>query len=190
MRATSTFSFEEGRSTRGCFAIAALRIRVSRSAMGSVCIRPYLFSYLRFEKLPACLHHAGDFSLERVAAETNAAHIELAEVATRAAADPAAVAFADLELQLPLHLCKLCSAAHSPSLSLLPLRAERHAELLQKFAALFVVCGRGCDGDVHALDFVHARVINFREHELVFEAECVIAAAVERVWRQALEITH
>src|SRR5580704_6124383 len=123
------------------------------------------FSFLLFQTLPACFHHARNFSLERVAAETDAAHIELAEVAARAAADAATVPLADLELQLPLHLRELCSTAHSPSLSLLPLRPEWDAELLQKFAAFFVARGRGGDGDVHALDFVHPGVINFREHQ-------------------------
>src|ERR1700683_93343 len=72
------------------------------------------FSRPFHSKLPACLHHAGNFTLERVAAETNAAHIELAEVAARAAANPATVPLADLELQLPLHLRELSSATHSP----------------------------------------------------------------------------
>src|SRR5271167_4803280 len=47
MRASSTFNFELGRSTRECFAREALRIRVSKSAIGSVVIlpRPY-FTFL------------------------------------------------------------------------------------------------------------------------------------------------
>src|SRR5271167_4884547 len=40
MRASSTFNFELGRSTRECFAREALRILVSKSAIGSVVILP------------------------------------------------------------------------------------------------------------------------------------------------------
>src|SRR5271154_1388334 len=40
MRASSTFNFELGKSTRECFAREALRIRVSKSAIGSVVILP------------------------------------------------------------------------------------------------------------------------------------------------------
>src|SRR5580692_4239921 len=103
MRAISTFNLEDGRSTRGCFARAALRMRVSKSAMGSVVI---------LSSLPAGLHHAGNFSLEREAAETDTAHLELAERAPRAAADPAAVALADLVLQLALGLRDLTGSSH------------------------------------------------------------------------------
>ncbi len=67
IRAISTFSFDEGKSTRGCLARAPFRIRVKRSAMGSVVI---------LSSSPTRLHHAGDFSLEREAAETDAAHFE------------------------------------------------------------------------------------------------------------------
>src|ERR1700738_2695110 len=113
MRAISTFSLEDGRSTRGCFARAAFRIRVSISAMGSVVILP---------SLPAGLHHAGDFSLKRQAAETDAAHFKLAQEAARAAADPAAVAFPDLVLELTLPLRELTGSSRGAPLSLTPER--------------------------------------------------------------------
>src|SRR5882757_6255266 len=48
--------------------------------------------------------------------------------------------------------------------------AQRYAQTFQKFAAFFVVLRGGGKGDVHALDLVHARVVNFRKHELVLEA--------------------
>src|SRR5437899_4167978 len=38
MRAISVLSFDAGTSTRACLARAALRMRVSKSEMGSVCI--------------------------------------------------------------------------------------------------------------------------------------------------------
>ena len=135
--------------------------------MGSVVILP---------SLPASLHHAGNFSLERVAAETDAAHFKLAEKPTRTSADPATVPLADLELQLPLHLRELTGARHAFSLSLRP---ERNAEQLQQLAPLFVVSCGSRDGDVHAFDFVHPGVIDLREHELILNSDGVIAAAIE-----------
>src|SRR5579863_9084510 len=95
MRDSSIFIFEDGISTRGCLAIAPLRIRVKKSAIGSVVI---------LSSLPAGLHDARDFSLEREAAETDTAHLELPERAARTATDPAAIALANLELQLALGL--------------------------------------------------------------------------------------
>src|SRR5580700_6173804 len=98
MRANSIFNFEDGRSTRACLAREAFRIRVNKSAMGSVVILP---------SLPARLHHARNLSLERVAAETDAAQFKLPEKTARASANAATVPLADLKLQLPLHLREL-----------------------------------------------------------------------------------
>src|SRR5580704_11873642 len=104
IRAISTFSFDEGKSTRGCLAREALRIRVNMSATGSVVIRP---------SLPAGLYDAGDFTLEREASKTDTAHLKLPESSARTAADAAAIAFADLVLQLPLGLCDLTGTRHA-----------------------------------------------------------------------------
>src|SRR5271168_2607761 len=104
MRAISIFIFDDGISTRGCLAMAPLRMRVKKSAMGSVVI---------LSSLPAGLHDAGNFTLEREAAETDTAHLELPERAARAPADPAAVALANLELQLALRLGDLTGSSHA-----------------------------------------------------------------------------
>src|SRR5947207_3034215 len=90
MRAISVLSLETGTSTRWCLAAAALRRRVKKSAMGSVCMI----------LLPAGFHHARDFPAQRHAAKTDAAHLKLANIAARSAADAAAVAHADLEFRL------------------------------------------------------------------------------------------
>src|SRR5208282_3830976 len=203
MRAISIFIFEDGRSRRACLARVAFRIRVNKSAMGSVVIL-FLTFFLFFSaglnpetseqapaKLPAGLYHARDFSRERVAAETNAAHFELAYIAARASADPASIPHARLELRLAPHFCKLTVSSHALYFSLRPaLGPKRHTEQLYQLAAFFVRAGRRRNRDVHALNLVHARVIDFREHELVLDAQGVIAAAVKRVWRQALEVAH
>src|ERR1700688_597780 len=118
MRASSTFNFELGRSTRECFAREALRILVSKSAIGSVVIlpRPYSLS----KKLPARLGHAGNLALQREPAETNAAHLKLAQESARTSANPAAVAPADFELRLLQLLRELRGASHTRSFSLKP----------------------------------------------------------------------
>src|SRR5215813_8931292 len=104
MRAISTFNFEEGRSTRGCLAREALRIRVSISATGSVVIRP---------SLPAGLHDAGDFTLEREAAKTDSAHLKLSESSAGASANAAAIALADFVFQLLVRLRDLTGTRHA-----------------------------------------------------------------------------
>src|ERR1700729_638619 len=155
MRASSTFRFDDGKSTRACLARVPFRIRVKKSAMGSVVILP---------SLPTSLHHARNFSLERVAAETDAAHFKLAEKSARTSADAATVPLADLVLQLPLHLRELTGTRHAFSLSLRP---ERNAEQFQQLASFFVVSCRSRYSDVHALDFVYPGVIDLRENQLV-----------------------
>ena len=55
--------------------------------------------------LPARLDDAGDFALEAEVSEADAAHGELAQVATNPPADQAAVILPDRKLLLPLELC-------------------------------------------------------------------------------------
>src|ERR1700736_6141716 len=101
MRAISVFSLDTGTSTRWCLAAAALRMRVKKSPMGSVCIISYWL-------LPACFHDAGNFSLERHAAKTDSAHLKLANISARASAHAAPIAYAHLELGLLAALGDLC----------------------------------------------------------------------------------
>src|SRR5260370_11238997 len=104
MRAISVLILETGTSTGWCLAAAALRRRVRKSAIGSVCI--VLLNGL----LPARFHDAGDFSAQRHAAKTDSAHLKLADVSAGPAANAAAVANADLELRLLVRLGDLCCA--------------------------------------------------------------------------------
>jgi hypothetical protein len=78
-------------------------MRVSKSAIGSVVI---------LSSLPAGLHDAGDFALQRQTAETNTAHFELGKNRARTAANAATVALADLVLQLLFGLRDLTGASH------------------------------------------------------------------------------
>src|SRR5215470_13880355 len=177
MRAISVLSFDTGTSTRWCLAAAALRRRVRKSAMGSVCII----------LLPASLYDAGDFSAQSEAAKADAAHLKLANVTARAAADAAAVAHANLELRLLAGLGDFCRSCHGLSC---PSFAQGNPEAFQQLAALLIVFRRRRQRDVHALDFVHAGVIDLRENQLVLEPERVIPAAVERVRRQATKVAN
>src|SRR5216683_5870058 len=147
MRAISVLSLETGTSTRWCLAAAALRRRVRKSAIGSVCI----------VLLPAGFRDAGDFPLQRHAAETDAAHLEFADVSARAAANAAAVAYPHLEFRLLERLGDFCCACH---LLRDPFFAKRNSERLEQLAALLIVLRTGGHGDVHAFDLVHARVID------------------------------
>src|SRR5262249_21998205 len=106
MRAISLLSFEAGTSTRWCFAAAPLRMLVRKSAIGSVCI------ILLIVSLPARLGHARNFSLERHATEADTAHLKLADIRARTAANAAAVAMLRLELGLLLVLYDFCGACH------------------------------------------------------------------------------
>src|SRR5208283_4730167 len=102
MRAISVFNFDTGTSTRCCFAAVALRMRVKKSAIGSVCIT----------LLPARFRHSRDFSLERHAAETDTAHLELANIPAGAATATAAIAHTDLKLGLLQRFGDFCGACH------------------------------------------------------------------------------
>src|SRR4051794_12122541 len=80
MRAISAFSRELGITTSSWAAWMPLRIRVRKSAMGSVIDM----------RSPARLRHAGDEALVRELAQADAAQPELAVDRTRAPAAPAA----------------------------------------------------------------------------------------------------
>ena len=56
---------------------------------------------------------------------------------------------------------------------------KRHSKMLEQCPCLVVVTRRGHDRYVHALQLVHFRVIDFREDQLVAQAQRVIAATVK-----------
>src|SRR5215468_1692837 len=85
-----TLSFEAGMSTFSCSARLALRMRVSRSAIGS------LIDMARL--LPAGLDHARHLALEGELPEAEAAELEFPQKAARPPAQLAAAVGARLEL--------------------------------------------------------------------------------------------
>src|SRR5215210_1393317 len=161
-RQTSSLSRETGTSSRSCFARWALRIRVSRSAMGSVML---IESFSPSRPLPARLDHAGQIALQRQIPQVDATQPELAVDTARAATDPAPVAVADLELQLLPLLRDLCRRRHN-----LLLACERHAELAQQEQGALVVAGRRHDRDVHPLRLLDLVVVDLGEDQLVPDA--------------------
>src|SRR5216684_1836021 len=100
MRAMSALMRDEGMSTRVCFAVTALRIRVSMSAIGSVI------------NSPAALRHARDVAFERQLPKAQAAQSEFPHVGARPAAQMAAVAQAHLELRRLVFFRDLCGRCH------------------------------------------------------------------------------
>src|SRR5215469_14462183 len=96
MRAISLFKRDAGTSTRWCLAATALRMLVRKSEIGSVCI---ILLTISLKELPTGFHDAGNFSLERYAAKTDTAHLELANIGARAATHAATVALANLEFR-------------------------------------------------------------------------------------------
>src|ERR1700723_3475216 len=67
---------------------------------------------------------------------------------------------------------------------------ERHAELLQEGASLFVRLRSRHEADVEPLDRVDLVVVDLGEDDLLLEAERVVALAVEGLARDALEVAR
>jgi hypothetical protein len=128
--------------------------------------------------LPAGLHDAWNFALQRKAAEAQAAYAKLAQIGSRAAAQLAAIVLAGLELRLLCVFDAFCSGRHNssrffrilfPNLLLSPLcaLAERHTETLQQLPRTVVILGRRDDRHVHALGLIDLGIINLGENQLV-----------------------
>src|SRR5688500_20314290 len=65
---------------------------------------------------------------------------------------------------------------------------EREFKCRQQRLAFLVGAGGGCDGDVHAAQGVDLVVFDLGENDMLFHAEIEIAAAVERLARDAAVI--
>src|SRR5947209_6539886 len=90
MRAISDLRLDDGISTVVCDAWIALRIRVRKSATGSV---------IDIARSPTRLRHAGDVAVVRELAQADPADAELAEHRARPAAAAAAAVLAGLVLR-------------------------------------------------------------------------------------------
>src|SRR6187397_1886625 len=105
MRAISSFRREVGIDVESCIALLALRMRVSMSAIGSVCM-----------SLPARFGHAGDLALVRELAQAELAKAELLVDSARSAAAVAARVLPHLVARLALGLRDQGILSHSRAL--------------------------------------------------------------------------
>src|SRR5713226_7642970 len=96
---TRSFSLEAGRSSSSRPARCALRMRVKRSATGSVMLIAC--------SSPGRLDHSRDLAAQGASAEADAAHLELVQERPRPAAQFAAVVGPHLELGLQLEAFRL-----------------------------------------------------------------------------------
>src|SRR5437762_834810 len=190
----SFFSLDAGMSTVVCDAWIPLRIRVRKSAIGSV---------IDIERSPTALRHAGDVAVVRELAQADAAHAELAEHRTRAPAATATGVLTGLELRTACLAHALRRLGHASGLlrsvvvvlgggrslavgvggwdpiRALALAAERHAERLEQRERLAVGLRRRGDRDVEPANRIHGVVVDLREDDLLAHAHRVVAAAVE-----------
>jgi len=66
----------------------------------------------------------------------------------------------------------------------------RHSHEPQELKAFFVGPGRGDDGDVHAADLLDLVVIHLGKHDLFLDPESIVAAPVEPLRGNPLEVAH
>src|SRR5580692_2691128 len=148
--------------------------------------------------LPTGLHNAWNFTVQRQLPEAQAADSVFAQECPRTAAAPAAIAVPACELRLLLLLvrklvrvrllagfCDLGGCCHEmlvppAATGLLLLSSERHSHLLEQRQTFGVRSGSGGYGYVHPLGLVDLRIIDFGENQLIFNAQRIIAASVER----------
>src|SRR5580700_2650147 len=177
--ATCSLRRECGISVRSWRTRAALRMRVSMSAIGSVIMGS-----------PARLDHARDLATEGEQPEADPAEFELAVIAASAPAHLAPVAVPRGELGLRIEFCELTGTRHEFFPIPLSGRPERHAELLQESAPLFVGTRSRHEADVEPLDRVDLVVVDLGEDDLLLQAERVVALAVEGLAADALEVAR
>src|SRR5712692_5137752 len=181
MRAISVFSFETGTSTRWCLAAAALRRRVRKSAMGSVCIVLLKGSYQLAFTTPG-ISPLSAIPRKQILHIWNLRIYPRARPQQRQRLRIRTLNFA--------FLSDLAIFAVRAILLCYPFFAKRKPERLEQLAALLIVLRACRHGDIHALDLVHARVIDLRKHQLVLQSQGVIPTAVERILRQAAEVAN
>src|SRR6266480_6157179 len=214
----AVFRREDASCTSLLPAVWPLRMRVNRSAMGSV--------MLMRRPSPARLGETGNLTTTGDLADLHPREAELAVHAARAAGDGATVALARrtritrLRLQLRLRRHALLGRAlgaadqllelgalhrvlfHDPGATLLALDharlrhrlfgflllPEREVECLEQRSAVTVISCRRRDGDVHAPDLIDLVVLDFGENDLLLHAQGVVALAVEGARRHAAEV--
>src|SRR5215470_13353228 len=174
-----TLSLEAGMSTFSCSARLALRMRVRRSAIGSLIDMS--------GSSPARLDHPGHLALEGELPEAEPAELELSDEAARAPAQLAAVVHARLELGGLVQALRLHDERGLGHALGLP---EGNAQVGEERLGFLVGVGRGDHDHVHAAHLVHLVEHDLREDHLLLEPEGVVPAAVEGLGGHALEVAH
>src|SRR3569833_1117981 len=192
MRAISAFSFEAGTSTLGWRATMALRTRVSISAIGSLVIRARTSSNQLALTTPGISPDSASWRKHRRQMpylRRNARGRPQRQQRLRLRHCSFGV-FAFWALASLISFAIFAVVAIGFPFLLLLLLPERHAHLLQQRIALGVRARRGGNADVHSLGLLHLRVVDFRENQLIFDAQREVAAAIERARRNAAEVAH
>lgn len=119
-------------------------------------------------------------------AETDTAELEFTNEAVRSAAEFATVILTSGEFGLLTPLLDKSLFSHR---NLLIVR-EGHTEQGEEFASLLIGVSGGDDDDIHTANFIDFIVVDFREDELLFDAESEIAPAVEGIFGNAPEVAN
>src|SRR5918994_191699 len=196
MRAISAFRPDDGTTTSSWAAWMPLRIRVRKSAIGSVIDMGS----------PARLRHAGDEALVRELAQADAAQPELAVDRTRAPAAPAAAVRPRGVLGRAVgphdhgclgHLLSGLLVLRGRGLALegleagrSPVAGEGHAESREERERLRVGLRVRRERHVEAAHLVDVVVVDLREDDLLPDAHRVVAAPVERPRVEAAEVAQ
>src|SRR5438094_3776487 len=157
----------------------ALRIRVRKSAMGSVVAMGAALG------LPAALGHPGDEPAVGQLPQADPADAELAIDGARTAAAAAPTVLAGLEFGGAGLGDPLGRLRHG---LLSGLSGEGHAEGLEQRLGLLVGARRRRDGDVEPAHLVDRVVVDLREDDLLAHAHGVVPAAVERAAAEPAEV--
>src|SRR5450759_845310 len=179
IRAICRLVLEAGTTTSACRARDALRMRVSMSAIGSETIIVYL---------PARLGDAGQLAEERPLTEADAAQTEAPHVRARATTNEATMVGLNLVLRRPLRLGDHRLLSHcfsSPRLD-----GKGHAEEFEQTLRFLVGLRRRHDADFQPAETVNLVVLDLREGELLAESQRVVAAPVERLRRDPMEVAY
>src|SRR5690606_776432 len=142
-------------------ASAALRMRASMSAIGSVSIVS-----------PTRLGYARQLAAQRHQPEAQPAQVEVTIHGFGTSTDVATPDQPGFELGGAAHLRPLTCTRHQST-------PEWHTELTEELLGFLIGLGGSDHGYVHALDFVDLVEVNLGKHDLLSQTQRVVARAVE-----------
>src|SRR5215213_4708881 len=194
MRASSFLSFDEGISTVSWAAMIPLRMRVRKSAMGSVMLIPI--------PLPAGLGHAGGVALVGHLAQADPAEAELVvdgRPHLRQRVYALVLYFAGRAERtiwevLAMGEFSLGSSGRDGLVvqgleaGRAPVTGEGHAQCVEQREGLGVGLRGGRDRHVQSAHLVDVVVVDLGEDDLLADAHRVVAAPVERARAQPAEV--